>query len=86
MYISDLAYTSLHCWVMELHEFPESRLKEDMEKFGVRSIMWVAPHPIAHESTEMRFPASFPHEAPFMRILHPRCLQFMAGGGGNVTA
>jgi hypothetical protein len=35
--------------------------------------------------TEVRFPASFPHSPPFMRI-HPRCLPFMQGGGGNITA
>lgn len=33
----------------------------------------------------MRFPASFPSEPPFFRILHPRFLPFSQQGGGNIT-
>lgn len=65
---------SLYCWTLELFDFPESRLKSDMEKYNVRSII-----------AEIRFPASFPHSPPFMRLLHPRCLPFQNGGGGNIT-
>ncbi|KAK4684001.1 ubiquitin-conjugating enzyme E2 Q, partial [Tremellales sp. Uapishka_1] len=65
---------SLYCWLLELWDFPDSTLKDDMKKYGVRSII-----------AEMRFPASFPSAPPFLRILHPRCMQFMHGGGGHVT-
>ncbi|WWD16977.1 hypothetical protein CI109_101411 [Kwoniella shandongensis] len=66
---------SLYCWLLELHEFPDSLLKTDLKKHKIPSII-----------AELRFPASFPHSPPFMRILHPRCLPFMQGGGGNITA
>jgi hypothetical protein len=29
----------LYCWVLELFEFPESKLKEDMKKYGVKSLV-----------------------------------------------
>jgi len=29
----------LYCWVLELFEFPESKLKEDMKKFKVKSLV-----------------------------------------------
>ncbi|RSH89058.1 hypothetical protein EHS25_002724 [Saitozyma podzolica] len=66
---------SLYCWMLELFEFPEFKLKEDMARHGVRSII-----------AELRFPATFPHSPPFMRVLHPRFLPFAQGGGGNITA
>lgn len=52
----------------------------------MRPFHWVycVAHPI--HSAEIRFPAAFPNSPPFMRILHPRCKPFAAGGGGNVTA
>ncbi|EIW65961.1 hypothetical protein TREMEDRAFT_74889 [Tremella mesenterica DSM 1558] len=67
---------SLYCWTLELWDFPkDSRLMQDMKKFDLRSII-----------AEIRFPSSFPHSPPFMRILHPRFLPFAQGGGGNITA
>ncbi|WVR06740.1 hypothetical protein IAU60_003775 [Kwoniella sp. DSM 27419] len=42
-------------------------------------------HEVPSIITELRFPATFPHSPPFMRILHPRMLPFMLGGGGNIT-
>jgi hypothetical protein len=30
---------SLYCWMLELFEFPDSKLREDMARHGVRSIM-----------------------------------------------
>jgi hypothetical protein len=29
----------LYCWVLELFEFPESKLKEDMKKYNVKSLV-----------------------------------------------
>jgi len=29
----------LYCWVLELFEFPESKLKEDMLKYDVKSLV-----------------------------------------------
>jgi hypothetical protein len=29
----------LYCWVLELFEFPEAKLKEDMKKYGVKSLV-----------------------------------------------
>jgi ubiquitin-conjugating enzyme E2 Q len=34
---------------------------------------------------EVRFPPTFPHAPPFFRILQPRLLPFIQGGGGHVT-
>ncbi|WWC88980.1 uncharacterized protein L201_003895 [Kwoniella dendrophila CBS 6074] len=67
---------SLYCWTLELHTFPnDSQLYKEMKKHNISSII-----------AELRFPASFPHSPPFMRILHPRMLPFISGGGGNITA
>ncbi|WVQ67429.1 uncharacterized protein L199_005626 [Kwoniella botswanensis] len=66
---------SLYCWTLELHTFPpDSHLYKDMKKHNIPSII-----------AELRFPASFPHSPPFMRIVHPRMMPFMHGGGGNIT-
>jgi len=35
----DEANDRLYCWVLELFEFPESKLKEDMRKYGVKSLV-----------------------------------------------
>ena len=34
---------------------------------------------------EIRFPPSFPNAPPFFRIIKPRFLPFIQGGGGHVT-
>jgi len=34
---------------------------------------------------EIRFPPTFPNSPPFFRIITPRFLPFMHGGGGHVT-
>lgn len=65
---------SLYCWTLELFDFADSQLKKDMKTHKISSII-----------AEIRFPAGFPHSPPFMRILHPRCLPFTQGGGGNIT-
>ncbi|WWC62233.1 uncharacterized protein I303_104829 [Kwoniella dejecticola CBS 10117] len=66
---------SLYSWILELHTFPpDSHLHQDLKKHNIKSII-----------AEIRFPASFPHSPPFMRIIHPRMMPFMHGGGGNIT-
>lgn len=34
---------------------------------------------------EIRFPSTFPLAPPFFRIIKPRLLPFIQGGGGHVT-
>lgn len=47
-------------------------------------------HYIAHRKLnsivfEIRFPSTFPLGPPFFRILKPRFLPFIRGGGGHIT-
>ena len=35
---------------------------------------------------EVRFTAQFPFSPPFVRVIRPRFIPFLAGGGGHVTA
>ncbi|KIM60273.1 hypothetical protein SCLCIDRAFT_1217055 [Scleroderma citrinum Foug A] len=66
---------NLYQWVIEMHSFdPELPLARDMKEKGVTSLVF-----------EIRFPHSFPHSPPFFRIIRPRFLTFMEGGGGHVT-
>ncbi|KXJ96618.1 ubiquitin-conjugating enzyme/RWD-like protein [Microdochium bolleyi] len=34
----------------------------------------------------MRFGRNYPHSPPFVRVVRPRFLPFMNGGGGHITA
>jgi ubiquitin-conjugating enzyme E2 Q len=34
---------------------------------------------------EIRFPKEYPHSPPFIRVIRPRFLPFIQGGGGHVT-
>ncbi|KAI5891455.1 uncharacterized protein SCHCODRAFT_02629145 [Schizophyllum commune H4-8] len=62
-------------WIVELHSFdPEIPIAQDMKKEGVNSLIF-----------EIRFPPSFPNAPPFFRIIKPRFLPFIQGGGGHVT-
>ncbi|KAI1388932.1 uncharacterized protein F4822DRAFT_262536 [Hypoxylon trugodes] len=63
-------------WIVELHSFdPDLPLAKDMESAGVTSIV-----------LELRFLRGFPMSPPFVRVIRPRFLPFMHGGGGHVTA
>ncbi|KAM0753059.1 hypothetical protein T439DRAFT_323673 [Meredithblackwellia eburnea MCA 4105] len=63
-------------WILELTGFdPDLPLSKDMKKHGVTSIL-----------LEVRFPESFPMSPPFIRVVYPRFLPFLQGGGGHVTA
>lgn len=62
-------------WIVELHSFnPELPLAKDMKAAGVRSVI-----------LEVRFGRDYPMSPPFVRVIRPRFLPFMSGGGGHVT-
>lgn len=62
-------------WIAELHSFdPELPLAKDMKAAGVSSVV-----------LEIRFGRDFPFSPPFVRVIRPRFLPFMSGGGGHVT-
>ncbi|KAI0643473.1 hypothetical protein C8Q79DRAFT_979163 [Trametes meyenii] len=71
----DVMGDNLYQWIVELHSF-ESTLPvaKDLANKGVNSLVF-----------EIRFPPTFPHSPPFFRILKPRFLPFIHGGGGHVT-
>ncbi|KAI0124461.1 hypothetical protein F4776DRAFT_629828 [Hypoxylon sp. NC0597] len=63
-------------WIVELHSFePTLPLAVDMKNAGLTSIV-----------LEIRFLPSFPISPPFVRVVRPRFLPFMQGGGGHVTS
>ena len=63
-------------WIVELHSFdPELPLSKDMKKYEFKSIV-----------LEIRFGPNFNFSPPFVRVIRPRFLPFMSGGGGHVTA
>ncbi|KAM0276698.1 hypothetical protein ACHAQH_006466 [Verticillium albo-atrum] len=67
---------NLFHWIVELHSFdPKLPLAQDMQSMDVRSIV-----------LEVRFGRSFPLSPPFVRVIWPRFLPFLSGGGGHVTA
>ena len=63
-------------WIVEMHSFePHLPLAQDMKSKGLKSVVM-----------EMRFGKNYPMSPPFVRIIRPRFLSFMQGGGGHVTA
>ncbi|KAI5863513.1 hypothetical protein GGS23DRAFT_596687 [Durotheca rogersii] len=63
-------------WIVELHSFdPGLPLAQDMKSAGLTSIV-----------LEFRFLRSYPMSPPFVRVIRPRFLSFMNGGGGHVTS
>ncbi|KAI9688027.1 MAG: hypothetical protein M1820_010315 [Bogoriella megaspora] len=67
---------NLYQWIIELHSFPTSLpLSKDMSTANLSSII-----------LELRFGGQYPMTPPFVRVLRPRFLSFMQGGGGHVTA
>ncbi|PNH36568.1 hypothetical protein BJF96_g261 [Verticillium dahliae] len=74
-YIDFNSIENLFHWIVELHSFdPRLHLAQDMKSAGARSIV-----------LELRFGRSYPLTPPFVRVIRPRFLPFMAGGGGHVT-
>ncbi|CAF9914203.1 MAG: hypothetical protein ALECFALPRED_009495 [Alectoria fallacina] len=75
-YIDRELINNVYQWIVELHSF-ESHLPlaEDMKSKGIKSVVM-----------EIRFGKNYPMTPPFVRVIRPRFLSFMAGGGGHVTA
>ncbi|RYO93187.1 hypothetical protein DL766_003333 [Monosporascus sp. MC13-8B] len=62
-------------WIVELHSFDlRLPLGQDMKTAGVNSIV-----------LEMRLGREYPMSPPFVRVIRPRFLPFVKGGGGHVT-
>lgn len=58
-------------WVVELHTFdPALPLAKDMKKAGITSVV-----------LEVRFGRDYPLSPPFIRVIRPKFLPFMEGGG-----
>lgn len=75
-YIDPERFENLYQWIVQLHSFDTSlKLADDMKKQGVQSIV-----------VEMRFGKDYPFSPPFVRVIRPRFLSLMQGGGGHVTA
>lgn len=68
--------SNMYQWIVELHSFDASLpLAKDMKAAGLTSVV-----------LEVRYGKDFPFSPPFVRVIRPRFLSFMAGGGGHVTA
>ena len=75
-YIDPNHINNVYQWIVELHSFEDHLpLAKDMRNKGLTSIV-----------LEIRFGKDFPISPPFIRVIRPRFLGFMAGGGGHVTA
>ena len=75
-YLDAELVTNVYQWIVELHSFEAHLpLAQDMKTKGVKSIV-----------LELRFGNGFPYSPPFVRVIRPRFLPFMLGGGGHVTA
>ena len=74
-YIEPDLVNNVYQWIVELHSFEDSLpLAKDMKAAGITSIV-----------VEIRFGKDYPHSPPFVRVIRPRFLPFMSGGGGHVT-
>lgn len=75
-YINPEHVTNVYQWIVELHSFEKDLpLAHDMKSKNLQSIVM-----------EMRFGKDYPMSPPFIRIVRPRFVSFMHGGGGHVTA
>lgn len=75
-YINGELVANFYQWIVELHSFERQLpLAKDMKSRGLKSVV-----------LEIRFGGSYPMSPPFVRVIRPRFLSFMAGGGGHVTA
>lgn len=68
--------SNVYQWIVELHSFePTLPLAIDMKSRNLESVV-----------LEVRFSGTYPMTPPFVRVIRPRFLSFMQGGGGHVTA
>jgi ubiquitin-conjugating enzyme E2 Q len=75
-YIDESLVDNIYQWIVELHSFdPSLPLSKDLKEAGLTSVV-----------LEIRFGKDYPHSPPFVRVVRPRFLPFMSGGGGHVTA
>ena len=75
-YVNESLISNMYQWIVELHSFdPGLPLAKDMAAEGIKSII-----------LEIRFSNNFPISPPFVRVIRPRFLPFVQGGGGHVTA
>ncbi|TGO10341.1 hypothetical protein BTUL_0138g00280 [Botrytis tulipae] len=75
-YIDENLVDNIYQWIIELHSFESTLpLAKDLKESGQNSVV-----------IEIRFGKEYPHSPPFVRVVKPRFLPFMAGGGGHVTA
>ncbi|KAF7961213.1 hypothetical protein EAE96_000879 [Botrytis aclada] len=75
-YIDENLVDNIYQWIIELHSFePTLPLAKDLKESGQNSVV-----------IEIRFGKEYPHSPPFVRVVKPRFLPFMSGGGGHVTA
>ena len=75
-YINPDLVSNVYQWIVELHSFDEGLpLTKEMKEKALTSIV-----------LEIRFGSQYPMSPPFVRVIRPRFLPFMAGGGGHVTA
>lgn len=67
---------NLYTWYFSLSSFdPDIPLSADMRSYGINSVQ-----------LEVKFGPQHPHSPPFVRIIKPRFMQWINGGGGHVTA
>ena len=67
---------NLYQWIVQMHSFPlDIPLGQQMKQAGIDAITF-----------EIRFSANYPYSPPFLRVIGPRFLPFLSGGGGHVTA
>lgn len=80
-YIDSEKIENVYQWIVELHSFHTFEVKgkplplaEDMKKQNVKSIV-----------LEIRFNKDFPFTPPYVRVIRPRFLSLMQGGGGHIV-
>ena len=93
----DLIGDNLYQWFVEMHSLdPKLPIAKDMkDKYSIRFIVsnselivmfsWFGFRKLNSIVMEIRFPPAFPNSPPFFRIISPRFLPFIDGGGGHVT-
>lgn len=75
-FIDPEQFNNVYQWIIEFHSFEQQLpLAKQMKTKGIKGVVM-----------EMRFGPDYPMSPPFVRVIRPRFLSFMQGGGGHVTA